>query len=151
MKIKKLLSIGALALVLACSTSVSASAINSTGLPIDKKIEIAGKVLQNYQNGRSPINNVDFKVLQAEDYQKIHTILQDFHRLDNDTTTQNTADKAEITTLIKEELGNSVEVKFGKNAFGQTTISVEKGDQIIVEINTNGDDADILQQYLFIN
>lgn len=188
MKVKKLLSIGAIGLTVAFCTSVGVFATSNV-LSAQQK-EVVKGIIKSYSAGVSPINNLnvnkntkigDIINSDSEYYKEIEEQLNSYEEgsnitdvikdvsigeildstliyaslnkenfeaykaMTNDVTNQlieigKTTDEA--TRAIKEqkasEMINSTygTVKFGKNSEGRTTLSLEKDNKIILQINT---------------
>lgn len=190
MKMKKLLSIGALGLVLACSTSVGASAATTSTLTDTQKAVIESLV-KTYNNGGNPVNNLNVnkntaaKDIVNEDsdyYNKIEerlnqhaegqlltgaiengasigALLDDsilYAQINRDNFSQykdrinalagsltdidNTQDQS-LRGIKEEKAADMIDsnygiVRFGKNSWGKTTVSLEKNNKIIIQLNT---------------
>lgn len=192
MKMKKLLSIGAITLVLACSTSIGASAATTSPSLTPEQIKVIQSLAKTFNNGKNPVNNLDVnkntdinsianektsyygKVEgKVDDYNEgklllklidngadVGTILNasllyassnaenfnNYKTIINDLSTRlMDIDKTEDANLRAKKEANTAamidpaygKIKFGKNAWGQTTISLEKDKQVIAQLNTN--------------
>lgn len=188
MKVKKLLSIGAIGLTVAFCTSVGVFAASNV-LSAEQKAVVKG-IIKSYSAGISPINNLnvnkntkiaDIINSDSEYYKEIEQQLNSYEEGSNitdaikDVTIGEVLDSSliyaslneenfeaykamtkdvanqlieigkatdEATRAIKEqkasEMINSTygTVKFGKNSEGRTTLSLEKDNKIILQINT---------------
>ena len=188
MKMKKLLSIGALVLVLASSTSIGASAATIPSEITEKKY-ILNLITNQYKNGENPtilLDGIDkdstigelvngkvttttakffanrptvFKVLTKiinNNNNSIETVLKKVTK-DNVTFSKFKADfiivankvnemnktvgidkiNAEATVMaVVSYYDKTMNVNFGLDSKGLTTASIEKGGQVIVQINS---------------
>jgi hypothetical protein len=188
MKMKKLLSMGAIGLVLACSTSIGASA--TTTFTEDQQEEILTALIGTYMDGGDAVKNLDINedtavssifnedsdyyvtlsdklddytegnvlltlvdnegtvgtVLSTslvyiasnednfDEYKSIFTTLAEKVMDINDTedATDRQEKEEKVIDMIDSSYGT---VKFGKNSDGETTVSLEDGDQQILQLS----------------